>query len=186
MHAIPMSSPSVHWPEMAPLGRPGLRPEVGVSARGSLNGHSRRCRPPLVKAGEKLSHIDGTMIVSVMGGFADTLVTNTPTPAPTGHPSGSTLVGYARCSTDKQDLTAQRTALEGLGVASDRIYTDHGLSGTNRARPGLDQALAAVRAGDTLVRAQARPLGPLGSGRSRHCGRAPPSRRAPATRVQCS
>ncbi|WP_281282933.1 recombinase family protein [Rubellimicrobium rubrum] len=31
------------------------------------------------------------------------------------------------------------------------MYTDHGLSGTNRARPGLDQALAAVRAGDTLV-----------------------------------
>ncbi len=28
---------------------------------------------------------------------------------------------------------------------------DHGLTGTTRARPGLDQALAAVRAGDTLV-----------------------------------
>ena len=61
------------------------------------------------------------------------------------------LIGYARCSTDKQDLAAQRAALERLGVAADRIYTDHGLTGTNRARPGLDQALAAVRAGDTLV-----------------------------------
>ncbi len=86
-----------------------------------------------------------------MGGFADTLAANAPTPASTSHPTGSTLVGYARCSTDKQDLAAQRTALEGLGVAPDRVYTDHGLSGTNRARPGLDQALAAVRAGDTLV-----------------------------------
>jgi len=38
-----------------------------------------------------------------------------------------------------------------LGVAADRIYTDHGLTGTNRLRPGLDQALAAVRSGDTLV-----------------------------------
>ena len=38
-----------------------------------------------------------------------------------------------------------------LGVAEDRIYTDHGLTGTTRARPGLDQALAAVREGDTLV-----------------------------------
>ena len=28
---------------------------------------------------------------------------------------------------------------------------DHGLTGTNRARPGLDQALAALREGDTLV-----------------------------------
>ncbi len=62
-----------------------------------------------------------------------------------------TLIGYARCSTDTQDLTAQRAALAELGVMPDRIYTDHGLTGTNRTRPGLDQALAAVRAGDTLV-----------------------------------
>ena len=61
------------------------------------------------------------------------------------------MIGYARCSTDEQDLTAQRQTLEALGVAGDRIYLDHGLTGTNRARPGLDQALAAVRAGDTLV-----------------------------------
>jgi len=60
-------------------------------------------------------------------------------------------IGYARCSTDKQDLAAQKAALEKLGVPSGRIYTDHGLTGTNRARPGLDQALAAVRSGDTLV-----------------------------------
>jgi Resolvase, N terminal domain len=63
----------------------------------------------------------------------------------------ATLIGYARCSTDAQDLTAQRHALTGLGVAADRIYLDKGLTGTNRRRPGLDQALAAVRAGDTLV-----------------------------------
>lgn len=63
----------------------------------------------------------------------------------------ATKIGYARCSTDKQDLTAQRQALMALGVAEDRIYTDHGFTGTNRDRPGLDQALAAVRAGDTLV-----------------------------------
>jgi DNA invertase Pin-like site-specific DNA recombinase len=61
------------------------------------------------------------------------------------------LIGYARCSTDEQDLTAQRGILLGLGVAEDRIYLDHGLTGTRRARPGLDQALAAVRTGDTLV-----------------------------------
>lgn len=62
-----------------------------------------------------------------------------------------TLIGYARCSTDKQDLAAQKVALERLGVAPERIYTDHGLTGINRSRPGLDQALAAVRSGDTLV-----------------------------------
>jgi DNA invertase Pin-like site-specific DNA recombinase len=60
-------------------------------------------------------------------------------------------VGYARCSTDRQDLAAQRAALIELGVEPDRIYTDRGLTGRDRNRPGLDQALAAVRAGDTLV-----------------------------------
>ncbi len=63
----------------------------------------------------------------------------------------TTLVRYARCSTNDQDLTAQKQALQNLGVAPDRIYTDHGLTGTNRARPGLDQAIAAVRVGDTFV-----------------------------------
>jgi DNA invertase Pin-like site-specific DNA recombinase len=62
-----------------------------------------------------------------------------------------TLIGYARCSTDKQDLSAQQKALAELGVSPDRVYTDHGLTGTHRSRPGLDQALAAVRRGDTLV-----------------------------------
>ena len=61
------------------------------------------------------------------------------------------LIGYARCSTDKQDLAAQKGILCSFGVASDRIYTDYGFTGTNRARPGLDQALAALREGDTLV-----------------------------------
>ncbi len=61
------------------------------------------------------------------------------------------LIGYARCSTDAQDLTAQRGALTALGVQPDRIYVDHGLTGTNRARPGLREALAACRTGDTLV-----------------------------------
>jgi len=63
----------------------------------------------------------------------------------------STFIGYARCSTDKQDLAAQQEALLKLGVAADRIYTDRGFTGTNRTRPDVDQALAAVRSGDTLV-----------------------------------
>ena len=51
----------------------------------------------------------------------------------------------------KYDLTAQRDGLSGLGVEVDRIYVDHGLTGTNRERPGLREALAACRVGDTLV-----------------------------------
>jgi DNA invertase Pin-like site-specific DNA recombinase len=64
----------------------------------------------------------------------------------------ATLISYARCSTDRQDLTAQREILQGLGVDNDRVYLDHGLTGIiTRRRPGLDQALAAVRAGDSSV-----------------------------------
>ncbi len=59
-------------------------------------------------------------------------------------------VGYARVSTVDQDFTAQQNALAALGVDPKRIYLDHGLTGTNRNRPGLRQALAACRQGDTL------------------------------------
>lgn len=61
------------------------------------------------------------------------------------------LIGYARCSTDEQDLQAQRDGLMRLGVSAERIYVDHGRTGTNRDRPGLREAMAAVRSGDTLV-----------------------------------
>jgi DNA invertase Pin-like site-specific DNA recombinase len=61
------------------------------------------------------------------------------------------LVGYARVSTDAQDLTAQRDALEALGVEAARTYVDHGLTGRRRDRPGLREAMAACRTGDTLV-----------------------------------
>lgn len=60
-------------------------------------------------------------------------------------------VGYARVSTIEQDLSAQLEALVRLGVDKARIFVDHGMTGTNRARPGLREALAAVRSGDTLV-----------------------------------
>jgi DNA invertase Pin-like site-specific DNA recombinase len=70
---------------------------------------------------------------------------------PQSIPPAGILIGYARCSTEKQDLTAQRESLRGLGVAEERVYLDHGLTGTNRSRPGLNNALAALRTGDTLV-----------------------------------
>lgn len=60
-------------------------------------------------------------------------------------------IGYARVSRDTQDLQAQRDGLEHLDVDADRIYVDHGRTGTNRDRPGLREALAACRSGDTFV-----------------------------------
>ena len=72
-------------------------------------------------------------------------------PVPETAPEAGVRIGYARCSTDKQDLSAQRHALRQLGVSDDRLYLDHGMTGRHRRRPGLQQALAAVRQGDTLV-----------------------------------
>ena len=63
----------------------------------------------------------------------------------------SLMIGYARVSTHEQDLEAQQRALAELGVAHDRVYTDHGLTGTNRERPGLRESMAACRSGDSLV-----------------------------------
>lgn len=55
-----------------------------------------------------------------------------------------THVGYARCSTDEQDVEVQIEQLIALGVAEDRIYIDRGFSGTRRDnRAGLDQPLVA-------------------------------------------
>lgn len=95
--------------------------------------------PTPAKPDPNLSHMNGTERIAEAG------------PYPYTFPMTATLIGYARCSTDRQDLAAQRQALLELGVAGERIYTDRGLTGTTRARPGLDQALAAVREGDTLV-----------------------------------
>ncbi len=60
-------------------------------------------------------------------------------------------IGYARVSTAEQDVSSQLEALRALGVTADHIHVDHGLTGTTRARPGLEKALAAVREGDELV-----------------------------------
>jgi len=62
----------------------------------------------------------------------------------------SAMIGYARCSTDRRDLTVQRKALREFGVETNQIYVDRGLAG-NPPRPGLQKALEAIRRGDTLV-----------------------------------
>ncbi len=57
-------------------------------------------------------------------------------------------IGYARISTDDQTLDLQRDALTTAGC--DRLFTDT-ISGARADRPGLTQALAFARPGDTLV-----------------------------------
>jgi DNA invertase Pin-like site-specific DNA recombinase len=58
------------------------------------------------------------------------------------------LLGYARVSTDDQDLSLQLDALQSAGV--EKIYRDT-TSGAKAERPGLASALDHVRQGDTLV-----------------------------------
>ena len=58
------------------------------------------------------------------------------------------LIGYARVSTADQSLDLQLDALEQAGCS--KIYTDT-VSGVKTVREGLDDALAYLRKGDTLV-----------------------------------
>jgi DNA invertase Pin-like site-specific DNA recombinase len=58
-------------------------------------------------------------------------------------------IGYARVSTSDQTLALQRDALAAAGCK--KVFTDQGISGTAIKRPGLERALKALRAGDTLV-----------------------------------
>ncbi len=58
------------------------------------------------------------------------------------------MIGYARVSTDGQDLALQLDALQEAGV--DRVYQDVG-SGSLRSRPQLDRCLDRLRTGDTLL-----------------------------------
>ena len=59
------------------------------------------------------------------------------------------LVGYVRVSKASQSLDAQTDALKATGAAV--IYADHGISGSVRARAGLDGAIEALDSGDVLV-----------------------------------
>jgi len=58
------------------------------------------------------------------------------------------LIGYARVSTEDQDLALQRDALKGAGCQ--RLYEEK-ISGANRSRPELNRLLDQLRAGDVVV-----------------------------------
>ena len=60
----------------------------------------------------------------------------------------SMLIGYARISTDDQNLDLQLDALKQAGC--EKIYSDR-ISGAKTFRPGLELALEVARTGDVLV-----------------------------------
>ena len=60
------------------------------------------------------------------------------------------LIGYARVSTEDQNLDLQRDALLKAGVEKDRIYEEH-ISGAKAKRPELMACLRSLREGDVLA-----------------------------------
>ena len=58
-------------------------------------------------------------------------------------------IGYARVSTDEQNLSLQIDALKAVGC--EKIFSDQGISGSLASRPNLNRALRTLRAGDKLV-----------------------------------
>jgi len=62
---------------------------------------------------------------------------------------GKLLLGYARVSTDDQTTALQADALGKAGCS--RIYTDKASGKSTAARPQLEECLADLREGDTLV-----------------------------------
>ena len=55
-------------------------------------------------------------------------------------------IGYARVSTDEQNLDLQLDALKAADC--DKIFTDEGISGITIERDGLSQAILATGEGD--------------------------------------
>ncbi len=60
------------------------------------------------------------------------------------------LVGYARVSTDDQDLSLQIDALTKQGIPTKAIFMDK-VSGAKTDRPGLNECLETLQPGDILV-----------------------------------
>lgn len=60
------------------------------------------------------------------------------------------LIGYARVSTEDQDLRLQMDALRDAGVPKARVYAEKASGGRGTKRPALGAALKACRKGDTI------------------------------------
>jgi DNA invertase Pin-like site-specific DNA recombinase len=58
-------------------------------------------------------------------------------------------IGYARVSTEEQNLDLQRHAL--IAAGCETVYEDAGVPGAAMERPGLAKALSRIKSGDVLV-----------------------------------
>ena len=59
------------------------------------------------------------------------------------------IIGYARVSTQDQNLDLQTIALKRAECS--KVFTDHGISGGTLCRPALDAAISHLKRGDTLI-----------------------------------
>lgn len=62
----------------------------------------------------------------------------------------SWIVGYARVSTQEQDVYLQVDALEKAGCLKNDIFIDY-ISGAKPQRPGLEKCLEQLQRGDVLL-----------------------------------
>jgi DNA invertase Pin-like site-specific DNA recombinase len=60
------------------------------------------------------------------------------------------LMGYARVSTNEQEVQLQLDALKKAGCSTENIFIDH-VSGARSNRPGLEKCLNTIQSGNTLL-----------------------------------
>jgi DNA invertase Pin-like site-specific DNA recombinase len=123
------------------------RPEA--LARNTAFPRSNRSRKPVLQNGSR-----STILNTNFEKFMPKPKTTSPRRASAHGTSGSRasrgglVIGYARVSTDDQNLALQLDALKKAGC--ERIFSDK-LSGMRTERPGLNDALSHLRAGDALA-----------------------------------
>jgi hypothetical protein len=168
-----------HWADLddAPQAEPATEHQC---ARPASAGIERFIDRPVVRTLSVANALRTSALAGVAAVVVELMLRQQPRPDGVNSKGAATLapllIGYARVSTDQQDLSAQRAALSLPGVSSDRIYVDRGLSGTNRQGPGLrersQRAAPATRSSSqSRIASRGRCLTPTTSSRTSHAAK---------------
>ena len=104
------------------------------------------CESPEIRSRNKLKPVGSGLVQK--GTLLTQQITVTSTPQ-SGRNGPVMRIGYTRVSTDKQTLFQSEEALRQAGC--DKIFSDFAVSATAKKRPGLIEARAALKSGDTFV-----------------------------------